>query len=181
MKITIELDTIGEAVRVIEALNGLPIGEPIDTTEPVEPVTPEAEPARVAPQPTDRNADVDANGIPWDKRIHARTKVIKADGTWRQKRGVDPALVEQVTAELKGGAPAPAEIPPPPPPPPPAADAMPEDFPSFMKWVVGQDKKYNETDALNELVAQVGLPSIGLLAVNKHHIPTLVEIVKHGK
>lgn len=54
--------------------------------------------------------------MPWDERIHAGTKVKTADGTWRMKRNVDPALVTTVTAELRalmnvpaGGAPAVAE------------------------------------------------------------------------
>lgn len=192
MKITIELDNIGDAVRAIEALNGLPI----DTTKEAPAPMLEPDPAVVEQVKQERQAmpdmtDVDANGIPWDKRIHARTRVITSGGVWRRKRGVDPALVEQVEAELKGTpaekppAPVSAEVPAPPPPPTPVVaeappEAAPEDFPSFIKWVVGQDAKYNETDALNALVANVGLPSIGLLATNKHHIPTLVEIVKHG-
>jgi hypothetical protein len=43
--------------------------------------------------------------LPWDPRIHARTQSINADGSWRNKRGVDIALVAQVEAELRGGTP----------------------------------------------------------------------------
>src|ERR1043165_8322493 len=38
--------------------------------------------------------DVDSRGLPWDERIHAGTKATNADGSWRNKRGVDKALVE---------------------------------------------------------------------------------------
>lgn len=48
--------------------------------------------------------DVDSRGLPWDERIHAGTKATNADGSWRNKRGVDKALVEAVEAELAGGA-----------------------------------------------------------------------------
>lgn len=54
--------------------------------------------------------ELDADGLPWDARIHseARSKVVA--GTWKYKRGVDPRVVEQVEAELRGvmGLPAPA-------------------------------------------------------------------------
>ena len=39
--------------------------------------------------------------MPWDGRIHSSSKAKVADGTWRQKRNLDPALLSSVTAELK--------------------------------------------------------------------------------
>lgn len=45
---------------------------------------------------------LDKNGLPWDSRIHAASKAINADGTWRQKRGVAPELVATVEAQLRG-------------------------------------------------------------------------------
>ena len=59
-----------------------------------------AAPATAAPSGV---AERDKNGLLWDVRIHASSKAVIADGTWRLKRGVDPALVEQVTAELSQG------------------------------------------------------------------------------
>lgn len=44
--------------------------------------------------------NVDARGYPWDARIHARTATKNADGTWRQKRGVEESLVEEVEVEM---------------------------------------------------------------------------------
>jgi len=54
--------------------------------------------------------ELDKHGLPWDGRIHAGTKRKNADGSWTAKRGVDPALVATVEAELRqvmGAAPAP--------------------------------------------------------------------------
>lgn len=54
--------------------------------------------------------ELDSKGLPWDGRIHAESKGKIADGTWRKKRQIDPALVAQVEAELRqvmGAAPAP--------------------------------------------------------------------------
>jgi len=53
--------------------------------------------------------ELDSKGLPWDGRIHAESKGKIADGSWRKKRQIDPALVAQVEAELRqvmGAAPA---------------------------------------------------------------------------
>jgi hypothetical protein len=55
---------------------------------------------------------LDKNGLPWDERIHARTKVITASGEWRRRRGVDDATVASVEAELRSRG-APPALPPP--------------------------------------------------------------------
>ena len=83
---------------------------------------------------------LDSAGLPWDARIHASTRTkLKADGRWKQKRGVDAALVASVEAELRAVMAIPpggvqtvaAAVPPPPPaaavppPPPPAAPVPP--------------------------------------------------------
>ena len=47
------------------------------------------------------DVDLDANGMPWDNRIHAESKGKIADGTWRKKRNLDPAVLAQVEAELR--------------------------------------------------------------------------------
>lgn len=46
------------------------------------------------------SAALDSSGLPWDARIHASTKGVIADGTWRRKKGVDEAEFERVKAEL---------------------------------------------------------------------------------
>ena len=47
------------------------------------------------------NVDLDSEGSPWDGRIHSSNgKKLAKEGTWQLKRNVDPALVEQVKAEL---------------------------------------------------------------------------------
>ncbi len=45
--------------------------------------------------------ETDARGLPWDERIHSSSKAMTKPGDWRTKRGVNPALVAQVEAELK--------------------------------------------------------------------------------
>lgn len=63
-------------------------------------------PAVAPPPPGQANhsgSDVvlDANGLPWDKRIHARTKSFAKDGSWKIARNVKPAQVRVVEAELR--------------------------------------------------------------------------------
>jgi len=71
---------------------------------------------------------VDADGLPWDPRIHSSSKQLVADGTWRKRRNTAKELFAEVEAELRGlstvDAPVDAPIPAPPPPPPPAAVAF---------------------------------------------------------
>lgn len=55
--------------------------------------------------------DVDADGLPWDERIHSGNKALKQDGTWRSRRGVDADTVARVTAELRGKQPDPIDPP----------------------------------------------------------------------
>ena len=43
--------------------------------------------------------EVDRDGVRYDERIHAPSRAIKADGTWRMKRNVDQKLVDTVLAE----------------------------------------------------------------------------------
>lgn len=42
----------------------------------------------------------DKRGMPWDGRIHASNRATKIGGEWKNRRGVDPALVAQVEATL---------------------------------------------------------------------------------
>jgi hypothetical protein len=52
--------------------------------------------------PANANApSVDSTGIPWDERIHSKTKATNADGTWRKKRGVTDMAIAAVETELR--------------------------------------------------------------------------------
>lgn len=55
-----------------------------------------------APAPEPAEDELDSNGYPHDKRIHAesRAKLAKTDA-WKYKRGVDKSFVETVEAELR--------------------------------------------------------------------------------
>ncbi len=83
-----------------------PVAEP---EQPVaEPAQPTAEPER---PPIVVDVDLDASGVPWDVRIHSTGKTQNNNGTWKLRRGVDKALVEQIKAELVGAPSAPTTEP----------------------------------------------------------------------
>lgn len=44
---------------------------------------------------------LDKEGLPWDSRIHSSSKAFIADGSWKLRRGVDPAEVIVVKEQLK--------------------------------------------------------------------------------
>lgn len=77
--------------------------------------------------------EVDARGVPWDKRINTRTKSKDAEGNWKYQRGTDQSTIDAVEGELVGlmdnADPQTADAPPPPPvvapPPPPSPPAPP--------------------------------------------------------
>jgi hypothetical protein len=87
-----------------------PVIEPEHVPMPP-PVSPAEDPKRInpfakEPAPTIvaskvANVEVDCNGLPWDARIHSRTKSKTADGAWKLQRGVSMTVVGEVTKELE--------------------------------------------------------------------------------
>lgn len=47
------------------------------------------------------NAELDADGLPWDERIHAGSKTRTQKGIWTSRRGLDEAVRDAVVAELR--------------------------------------------------------------------------------
>ena len=120
---------VGEVVNqtlvqdVLKA-NTAPVPQPGPNVTVTGDVDVEVETVNDAPPATDKN------GLPWDERIHAGTKALNADGTWKKRRGVDDATVAAVTAELTGAAPAPTPAPQPEPTPEPTPAPTPAPAPS---------------------------------------------------
>lgn len=114
---------VGEAVNSTVAQN-VPAPVPGLNVTVTGDVDVEFETVNDAPPATDKN------GLPWDERIHAGTKALNGDGTWKKRRGVDDATVAAVTAELTGTAPAPTPEPTPAPQPEPTPAPTPAPVPS---------------------------------------------------
>ncbi len=140
--------------------------------------------------------EIDNTGLPWDVRIHASTKATNADGSWRTKRGVDPALAAIVTAEIRSvmaapGAPlsppvaetAPAVVDPAvafaAPPPPPVAETVADpapapmaEFPRIMKIITEkQAAGLVTTELVRGIAVQLGLTGVADLAKRPDLVP----------
>ena len=50
--------------------------------------------------PVATGTTLDAEGIPWDERIHSSSKATIANGTWKKKKGLAPEKYEAIKAEL---------------------------------------------------------------------------------
>lgn len=171
---------------------GVPM-PPSVASVPAPPSTAPVAPA--APSTSAATGELDVKGLPWDERIHAGTKAKNADGSWRQRRGLnDPALVARVEAELRAGSPtlippvatladipAPptgASVPPPPvatvaaPPAPAAPDALTYD--GFLAWVT--PKMMDGSTPFDKVAAALstsGLSSLQELRDNPAAIPAV--------
>lgn len=92
--------------QAFEAAPPAPPAPPVASTAPPAPPAPPAAPAAAG-----AGVEVDANGLPWDKRIHASPPTKnKADQIWRRKRGLDAAVEAVVVAELRQVMAAPAPL-----------------------------------------------------------------------
>lgn len=156
-----------------------------------------AAPGASSPEETEPDANasaacdtsqLDSEGVAWDERIHSETKNQNKDGTWRLRRGVDKALVDQVIAEQQQD-----DAPPPPPadepeapelqpeapeddtPPPPVAaadDVKPADVIKF----ISSNKL--ETATVNAMAEQLGMARAADLFTKPQLAGQLLELLK---
>ncbi len=179
----------------------IPVAPPAPTLNPVAAV-PGGAAAVEAPQPPTPPAappEKDKRGFRWDSRIHASTKVLNADGTWRQRRGVDDALVAQVEAEqtqLNALPPAPPVAAAPaatavpevvtPPAPPVAAPPVPQaaapaapagmTFPALCEWLNGPmlaSPPKLTLDEVKVILSKHGFDSLPMLMSRPDYVPTI--------
>lgn len=82
---------------------------------PEEPLTPEAAFGASAPldpvaafgagasalSATSADTDLDAEGLPWDERIHSSNRKRSANGVWMKRRGLNQLVEQKVRAELR--------------------------------------------------------------------------------
>lgn len=126
---------------------------------------------------------VDVSGLPWDARIHARTKTKNANGTWKLMRQVDLKLVDKVTAELRQLMALPIPIPAPfspvavPPPPAPLVDTA--AFNGFVMRTTAAIRAQKLTQSqVIEAVQGVGIPTVPLLQQRPDLIPAVLTALE---
>lgn len=133
--------------------------------------------------------DLDADGLPWDHRIHSSSKEKNKDGRWRAKRNLnDEGLVKRIEAELRATMAIPAPLPavpsvsqPPsapvvaPPtaiPLPPAAATDPTDFASLIA-VLTPRLTPDRMPKIFEIVQSFGLPGLPALQQRPDLVPAV--------
>jgi hypothetical protein len=102
-------DLTAAAVFGGQSISAAPPSAPSVPVVPTAPAAPAsvAGPASVTAPPAiaggpPAGVELDSQGLPWDARIHGSTRARNADGTWRQRRGLnDPDLKKRVEAELR--------------------------------------------------------------------------------
>lgn len=163
----------------------LPVSTPTDAPAPIVSGTTPTESASSAPTSTvsdGAGVELDADGLPWDARIHASSKTRNADGRWRQKRGVHEALVTSVTEQLQAvmavpsaSTPAPVEAPAGAPTPPPAMETPQPAvaaFPALMQKITAAQTSGRLTPAaILDAVRSAGLNALPELI----HRPDLIS------
>lgn len=119
--ITIKDATLAEAQEIVKKLSGTSV-EVAKKTEVSNgntvPNFPSAAPLNLPPHnqnfseetTSDVTGQRDADGLPWDARIHSSNKKKKADGRWVSRRNVDESTYNQVVNELRSGASAPMPV-----------------------------------------------------------------------
>lgn len=141
---------------------------------------------------TNTNVELDSQGLPWDKRIHARTKTKIANGEWKIARGTSEKLIQEVEAELRSVMALPragvdlaapethamhshipaAQIPPPPP-----APSV-ETFMTLVAKVTAATTagKISHSQVI-EAAKSLGLPSLPIVATRPDLVPQLGLII----
>lgn len=141
-------------------------------------VTPPAPPAPVTPG----SAELDADGLPWDERIHSKAAEPKAaTGKWKTRKNLAPGYKEQIEAELRAASPATppatsavptpaATATPPAPSVAPAPPAPASGFPAFTAWMMTHIKAGTLDQTKLTLACQkVGLQNAAGLSANPEH------------
>lgn len=115
MKITLTFDPNDATdVQAAQAYLGSP--EPVAAAPAASVTQALAAPVTALTKPHDTN-DLDGNGHPHDARIHQKAKGKTAKNIWKVQKKLDPALVDQVLAELTTTYPLAGVVTTPPPPP----------------------------------------------------------------
>lgn len=119
-----------DASRAATVIPPAPAAPPVAEVPPA-PAAPVAPPAAIVAHGMQlAGVALDVAGLPWDARIHAATKTKIVNGTWKKKKGLDPAVAAAIEAELRAvmglpAAVAAAPVAPVPPAPPAAAPVAP--------------------------------------------------------
>ena len=147
-------------------------------------------PAPAAPT-APAGVELDCKGLPWDGRIHSRTKSKIADGSWKVQRGLDPLRLLEIENELRQAMSAPS-VPAPVMSVPVASVSVPplieeeyiptsdiKDFPYLMNIITPAVTLGKITHAqVVEIVNKYGIPSVPLAATRPDLVPAIIADIE---
>lgn len=137
--------------------------------------------------------DVDKNGFAWNAEIHSSSKAKNADGTWRYRRGVDPAVVTHIESQLRMAASAPAV-----PSFQPAIQTIEQPivaneqtapaqtggiwtFPTVIARIAElQASGRTNQEKIQQVLTQLGIPNIAMIAARGDLFPAFISMVESG-
>lgn len=96
MKLTLMIE--GTASAIAAVLASLPDGGVTQTLTVTSADDDDNDGPDVAP-----TGALDADGLPWDERIHASTKTLTVRGLWKKRKGADAETIKAVEASLRAG------------------------------------------------------------------------------
>ena len=131
------------------------------------------EPPPVIPVPP-QSVELDCHGLPWDRRIHARTRTKNKDGSWKRLRGLSNTIVDKIESQLKSV----QDLPPVPVLPSEEQIAAPG-FADMMSLITGAiSKKTLERHDIMKVLDRHGIPSIPIAATRPDLIPAIILELK---
>lgn len=155
------------------------------------PPIPTASDSSSAPEinvPHRTSEDLDSRGLPWDSRVHARTKSKNADGHWKPQRGLDPKILLAVESQLRELVVAPQDFADPSIPLPPIVEEVvetpvsvavteePSGFQSLMGLVSSAVKNGQITPGtVLKILGEFGIPSLPVAATRLDLLPQIIK------
>lgn len=125
--------------------------------------------------------ELDIHGLPWDMRIHARTKTKMKDGSWKKLRGVGPEILKKVESQLQ----AVQNIPAPPasvPVAPVVGGTGEVAAPGFSDLMTIVTKAITEgklkRDQVTDVLKPFGIPSLPLVSTRLDLIPAIITAIQ---
>lgn len=171
-----------ESAKISETGPHLVIPPPPPAVAAAPPPPPPPIPNPASPTvPPSGGATLDKEGLPWDERIHASSRGLNADGTWRKKRGVTSDQVKSVEDQLRHIQSIPSPVTPPLPPTAEAAAPAADLMDGFVK-LVGRTSAAIQAgkitqEQLQSICDRVGVQSMPLLGTRLDLVPTVAKLV----
>jgi len=124
---------------------------------------------------------VDADGLPWDARIHSSNRKLAASGKWCRRKNVADGMYNRIMGEIlaaqEAPAPPPAQEAPAPPPAivPPGSPGSGLTFPEVIKRITTAGYTARQPDTITPFLTPLGIPTLPVLASKPELWPQVLK------